>query len=213
MIKSRDQLKQLFSNGSMPNGESFANLIDSMGQEVELSTIGMQLTQLQAAQTSSQQALQDLKNQVQQLSPPPAPAPSTVALDSPEWVAAGGRFGRFDASKPIPSGSSLATLSVAADGDWHPLLNIDSSCVAFEVVASVMGNGKSQAITHGIVVSTAFGHGLCSIRQTRAYNGWSFWNRISFRWKAQQLQVKTHSKYRLTNGSCPFIQYAITRLW
>ena len=219
MIKTKDQLKQLFSNGSLPNGDSFANLIDSMAQERDLSGLNTKMTQGQTAQSRIEQALADVKTHQRQLQQKleaelaGKQATPEPGLSTQDWIGAGGRFGRFDDSAAIPSASSFATLSVNADGNWHPVISSVTGCCAFDIVASVVGTGKAQAITHGIAVSTAFGSGLCSISQTRAYDGWAFWHRISFRWKAQQLQVKTHSQYRAVNGKSPVIQYGITRLW
>jgi hypothetical protein len=247
MIKTKDQLKNLFANGSMPNGNSFANLIDSMALESDYACLNTKMTQGQAATNALiGQQVAGLEGLIEKkvagldarIGQDEAALDGTIgqlaalttwveqglvenqavlgdSFNFTQWVGAGGRFGLFDSSTDadMPSAATMALPVVAADGQWHTVVAEMSACVGFEVVASVVGVGKAQAITHALVLGTAYGGGPGSIRQTRAYGGLGFWRRISFRWQQQQLQVKTHSKYEPLNNSIPSIQYHITRIW
>jgi hypothetical protein len=206
MIKSRAQLKKSFENGSMPDGTCFANLIDSMVAEPEYAAF------VAATNAALAQRNCDLGDFPQ----------------VPQWIGIGGRIGLYNpagaTTAKMPSAAALTTLSVAADGNWHPIIPNLNGCYAFEVVASVSdaANTANSALTHATAL-TSFSGSACSIRQTQAYGCWPFCRRISFCWiksgdktsgYAYSLNVKTRRNYGNGSDGKPIpIQYHISRLW
>lgn len=108
---------------------------------------------------------------------------------------------------------------VAADSEWHIILDGLEGCNVFEIVAKAEGVKKrgKYAMAHAIAVNT---HNSFSnkIRVTQAYYGW-FWHRIKFRWKRSangkyQLEVRTVGHYGTDErNSVVQIKYHITSLW
>jgi hypothetical protein len=239
MKKTKEQLKRLFANGSMPDGDSFGQLIDSLALDASLSGLADKLNQaiadadarlaqalldsdgktrqaLTDSTAKTRQALTELQAKVKQALLD-ADAKTTQRLQdadaktTQQLLDAENRVAQKLAE--LEAGQGANTLSVPADGQWHTIVNGTTACAAFTVIACASGAGQEQAITHANAVSTASGGGLCSIRQTRSFAGWGFWRRISLRWSKQALQIRTHAKYKPVNGAIPAIQYHLTRLW
>ena len=112
-----------------------------------------------------------------------------------------------------------AKSEVAADSEWHIILDDLEGCNVFEIVAKAEGVKKrgKYAMAHAIAVNT---HNSFSnkIRVTQAYYGW-FWHRIKFRWKRSsngkyQLEVRTVGHYGTDEKNNVIqIKYHITSLW
>jgi hypothetical protein len=102
--------------------------------------------------------------------------------------------------------------SVAADGDWKPIILNLKNGQAFEVVARAGKKGTGKfAIMHATALSV-FGPKGGKIRRTNAHYGF-FWNKLNLRWtgnsKNYSLEIKSNSNY----GNDVEIYYTVTRLW
>jgi hypothetical protein len=209
-IKSRKELKELFSNGRLPDQASFGFLIDSFLHKNDIwdraqdggtagSSAGTthRITALNRAwyvYVDSQNNLVVAESDAVRLrinandrvdvGGPDAP----FALQVNGWTGLGMRIGTYspadDTRKEYPS-NALVRLQVPADGHWHPIVSGLAKCHAFEVVASASGaaTGRLHAITHAIAVTGVSG-GRASIRPTFSYDGWYWRRKISFKWQA-----------------------------
>jgi hypothetical protein len=209
-IKSRKELKDLFSNGSLPDQTSFAYLIDSFlhrndvwdrqdGGGSNSSSTGSThrisaLNRAWYAYVDSQNNLVIAESDAVRLrinandrvdiGGPDAP----FALQVNGWTGIGMRLGTYspaeDSRKEYPS-TALVRLQVPADGHWHPIISGLAKCHAFEIVASANGAATSRlhAITHAVAVTGVSG-GRKSISPTFSYDGWYWRRKISFKWQA-----------------------------
>jgi hypothetical protein len=209
-IKSRKELKDLFSNGRLPDQTSFGFLIDSFRHRNDGwdSAPGNNSASPSAGATHRISALNrawyvyvDSQNNLVlaesdavrlrinandrvDVGGPDAP----FALQVNGWTGLGMRIGTYspadDTRKEYPS-AALVRLQVPADGHWHPIISGLAKRHAFEVVASASGAATTRlhAITHAIAVTSVSG-GQNSIRPTFSYDGWYWRRKISFKWQA-----------------------------
>lgn len=210
-VRSRAELRAMFTNGSLPDQDAFFQLIDSMmhkddvlkktSPDVAGATGAASAVHRITSQNRSWYVYIDAQNNLIvsesdavrlrlnandriNMGVPDAP----FALDVDGWAGIPMRIGTYlpesDTRHVFPS-SALAGKEAPADGRWHPILSGIESCQAFEIVASVSGSKGSHAsaITHAIAVN-ANGAGAKSIRQTWSYEGWYWRRKIRFQWQA-----------------------------
>lgn len=116
-------------------------------------------------------------------------------------------------------GTYQSKSEVAADSEWHIILDGLEECNAFEIVAKAEGVRKrgKYAMAHAIAINT---HNSVSnkIKVTQAYYGW-YWHRIKFRWKQSRdgkyrLEIRTVGHYGTDDKNNVIqIKYHITSLW
>jgi len=102
--------------------------------------------------------------------------------------------------------------SVAADGDWKPIIIGLEYGQAFEIVARTGKKGKGKFAIMQATALSVFGPKGGKIKRTNAYYGF-FWNKLNLRWrgnsKQYSLEIRSNSNY----GEGVDIFYTITRLW
>lgn len=174
MNKTKAQLKDDFSNGSMPTGSNFADLIDSLVHHDELCSSA--LKSAMQSKTTDTNAPHSLKygggifnlqfdeqgnllisksgavlatltaNQQQWVIAATAQRPSPLAVEG--WLRAAGRLGSYNpadrCAQTMPPCDDLATLRVDANGKWHPIITDLHGCHAFEIVAHASGLRASR---------------------------------------------------------------------
>lgn len=129
-------------------------------------------------------------------------------LDVNGTLRSSGRIGSYQCKNGRP-------VSIAADGEWHVLIDNLHGCNAFELVAGV---GKKRtgkyALMHAIAINIFGNRG--KLRYTQSYylerN-----NSIRLKWvgnkKGYKLFIRTMSDYGEVNNQQITIQCTITRLW
>jgi len=209
LIRSRAELRAMFTNGSLPDQNAFFQLIDSMvhkddtWEKAASDAAGSKPSAVHrvTAQNRSWYVYLDAQNNLivsesdavrlrlnanDRVNIGAADAPFALEVDG--WAGIPMRIGTYlpdsDTRHVFPS-SALTGMELPADGRWRPILSGIASCQAFEIVASVSGakGSHASAITHAIAVN-ANGAGARSIRETRSYEGWYWRRRIRFQWQA-----------------------------
>lgn len=235
-LYTRENLKQQFSNGSRPDENNFAGLINSMINKVDdgisksandgliLSPEGKGNTRVISIYDN---ILDDFANWVIDLGDPDNKGLtiSEPLLDNTSkqrlFIKPGHGLG-IDTVQPkatlevngtIGSKSRIGTFSngvVPANGKWQDITHELDNCVAFEVVAQV---GKEKAGKYAMLIAKATStFNKSKIHKTQAYYGFC-WNKISLRFHGSthkfKLQIKTRSNY----GSDELIRFHVTSLW
>ena len=241
---NRLSLKNFFKKGSVPTEVHFSNLIDSTINKIDDGFSKTVEDGLKLTPTNESGRLLSFYDGVKGASSSPLwnftvnPTEASRGLSIGEksdngrlYLREGGNIG-IDTLKPmhklevngtVASKTKIGVFNevnqVAADGEWHIVLDELDDCQAFEIVAKAQGvkhRGK-YAISHAIAVST-HGNVSSNIRVTQAFYGW-IWHRIKFRWQKSQngfyrLEIKTVGHYGMDdNHEVINIKCHITSLW
>ncbi|WP_340065861.1 hypothetical protein [Ascidiimonas aurantiaca] len=235
---NRDTLKSIFSNGSRPDANNFASLIDSMINKVDdgisknledgliLSPEGKESDRLVSFYEKIQDNLPrwsiELVQQEGQglgIIEPVSEEETPTRL----FFQKGGNVG-VNTTKPattlevngiLGASSRVGTYkmdTIPADGQWHDIVTNLDGCNAFEIVAQVGKEKKGKyALLQANALST-FGRSRSKIRTVQAHYGW-WWNKLSLRWRGStfnySLQLRTRSNY----GADEHIKFYVTKLW
>ena len=239
-LKGRETLKSFFRQGNLPREGQFADLIDSVVNRIDDGISSSPVDGLKVAQMDHQgklisfydgpdttQAVWSIKlgsgNRV--LSITDHRNNEVICFDDQGQMGVGttrpqskldvngtttmkGRKGSFTTDED----AKMDTLSVPANGKWHPLLTNLDGCRAFEVVA---GTGKRKtgryALLHAIAMNCFQGSGA-RINTVNATYRW-FWQRLALQWTGSMndynLEIKTWMNY----GSDVRITCHISSLW
>jgi len=235
---NRDTLKSIFSNGSRPDANNFASLIDSMINKVDdgisknlengliLSPEGKESDRLVSFYEKIQDNLPrwsiELSQQQGQglgIIEPISDEESPTRL----FFQKGGNVGvnttspntTLEVNGILGTSSRVGTYKMAtipADGHWHDIVTGLDGCNAFEIVAQVGKEKKGKyALLQANALST-FGRSRSKIRTVQAHYGW-WWNKLSLRWRGStfdySLQLRTRSNY----GADEHIKFYVTKLW
>ena len=235
---NRDSLKSLFSDGSRPNANNFASLIDSMVNKVDdglskddnegiiLSPEGEESDRVVSFYDSVQDELPKWSIEMfheEDMGLGIVEPTSETENQTRLFFEKGGNIGidtrhpktNFEVNGILGTSSRVGTYKLAtipADGSWRDIVTNLNGCVAFEVMAQV-GKEKAgrYALLHSFALST-FGKSRNKIKTTQAHYGW-WWNKMSLRWAGStydySLQLRTRSNY----GQGQQIKYCVTKLW
>lgn len=155
MTTNREDLIEYFSNGKLPSGENFAELIKSLVHQDEFASHEAEFrnwttqgeVSLGGEDTRWKLSVDD-EGHVHLDPEAEADLPSGPAdIQLSGWVSMAGRLGdgadadAFAKSETELDVASLA--SVPSDGGWHPIVNMPGHAVAFEVVA-----GTARPVFH-----------------------------------------------------------------
>ncbi len=240
---NRTTLKRFFSKGRIPSEVHFSNLIDSTINKIDDGFAKSVDHGLKLAPGGDSKKLisffEDIKHNNPQWNISINPTETVKGIGIADeadkirfFIASEGNVGirtttpnyEFDVSGTAGIQNRVGTFQeaqfeVAADSEWHIILDGLEGCNAFEIVAKAEGVRKrgKYAMAHAIAVNT---HDSVSnkIRVTQAYYGW-FWHRIKFRWKRSEdgkyrLEIRTVGHYGTDeNNNVIQIKYHITSLW
>lgn len=100
---------------------------------------------------------------------------------------------------------------IAADGNWHPIIEDLGGCHCFEIMAGV-GRQKSgkYALMHAFAINTFNDKKCIKYHQAHYY---SRCNRIRLRWKGTQDNYRLEMKTNCNYGDTIVVRYSITQLW
>lgn len=237
-LLNRETLYELFKNGKRPTEEDFKDLIFSMINKLDdgLSKDfdhGLEL----APQGTSAEKLLSFFHRIDD----PNPAWTIGILDKEDggginiengdtqqsalYIDKDGKIG-IGTKQPKTLADIQGMLSVkslqgnyaegviAADAQWHTVLNNLEGCTAFQVLACANGKpGEGKyAMLHAIAVNAYAGKGG-AVKKVQNWYGWQWWRKVEIRWIGTpfnyQLQLRSRSNY----GDGAAINYQIMELW
>lgn len=234
VVKSREELKEAFSNGKIPTEDDFKNLIDSSIHKTEDGFFDDKNGLSIAPNNVSKKMLSfcDNVNRKSVVWAVEANSSSENSFDlnlvdnqgksrmtiSDAGVGIGGTMNpecSLDVVGDMQSAGRRGTYKrgkVLGDGKWHVIIDSLTDCHAFEIVAKINKYGFGMhSIIHAIAVNAFNGSGQ-EINTTSAYYG-SSKNKIELRWTGNDfnycLEIRTHSSYE---GEY-YIEYYVTNLW
>ena len=241
-IFNRATLKGFFSKGRVPTEVHFSNLIDSTINKIDDGFAKTVDEGLKLAPVGDSKKLlsffEDIKHKEAQWDISINPTETIKGIGFSEeqeatrlFISKGGNVGvgtimpsfKLEVNGAAAAKSRIGTFQskseVAADSEWHIILDELEGSHVFEIVAKAEGVKKrgKYAVAHAIAINT--NNSISSkIRVTQAYYGW-FWHRIKFRWKRSadgkyRLEVKTVGHYGTDEKNNVIqIKYHITSLW
>lgn len=241
-IFNRSTLKGFFQKGRVPTEVHFSNLIDSTINKIDDGFAKSAAHGLKIAPGGDSNKLisffEDIKQKDPQWDISINPTETIKGLSFSEkdgrdrlFLCQGGHVGvgtiapayKLDVNGTAGMKSRVGTLQakseVAADSEWHIILDKLEGCHAFEVVAKAEGVKKrgKYAMAHAIAISTQSGISS-KIRVTQSYYGW-YWHRLKFRWGRSEngqyrLEMRTVGHYGTDEQNNVIqIKYHITSLW
>lgn len=241
-IFNRSSLKGFFQKGRVPTEEHFSNLIDSTINKIDDGFTKTIEHGLKISPVGDSRKLisfyDDIKNKdpLWDISLNPNETAKGLSISEDKggnrlFLQRGGNVGvgtfmpkhQLDVNGSVAMkrriGTYQAQSEVAADSEWHIILNNLSGCHVFEIVAKVAGVKKrgKYAMAHAIAVS-AHDSRSNKINVTQSCYG-LFWHRLRFRWRPSgdgkyRLEMSTGDHYGTDHDNKVIqISYHITSLW
>ncbi len=241
-IFNRSSLKGFFQKGRVPTEEHFSNLIDSSINKIDDGFTKSIENGLKLSPLGDSKKLisfyDDIKNKnsLWDISLNPNETAKGLSISEEKggsrlFLQRGGNVGigtlapkhQLDVYGSVGMSNRIGTFQaqseIAADSEWHIIINDLTGCHAFEIVAKVAGIKKrgKYAIAHAIAVS-AFDSRSNTIRVTQSHYG-MFWHRLRFRWRHAEggkyrLEMSTSDHYGTDlENKVVQIKYHITSLW
>lgn len=101
---------------------------------------------------------------------------------------------------------------IPADGKWHTIIEHLNNCQAFEIMARTGIRGTGRFAILHAYALSAFGKSHSRIKQTCAYYGF-FWNKLKLRWTGSTHDYALQLRTNSNYGPGIEAYYKITRLW
>jgi hypothetical protein len=239
--QSRDQLKEYFSNGKIPNQVHYAELINSMVHKTEDGFSkdkdnGLKLYNLKTykSMVSFYSDVNDLdpfyqitKDDINPSSLKFQPFTEKAQSDKDDrgiYFHVNGNLGVGKLPDPNYKmdingfagmqgriGTYLTGL-IPADGRWHNIIEGLDNCHVYEIVARAGKKGSGKfSIMHAVAVS-AYGRSGGKIRKTCGCFGF-FWNKLNLRWKGTTHNYTLQMKTNINYGRDVNAHFSVTKLW
>ena len=239
-LKDRDTLKKLFRKGSKPTEAGFSDFIDSSINKIDDGIDKTLANGLKLAPLGDSKKVISLYQEIQDQSPEwsldltndpkngKAVYLDVKPADNNQPVIRLTQDGKVGINKgkprrtldvngivsfPTRAGSYAKASEVAADGEWHTIIEGLNYCNAFEIVArtGILNSGR-HAILHAYALS-AYGNSHSKIRCSHAR--FSFWRplKIRLRWTGSTHNYNLEMRSSRDLGAGKKIKYYITQLW
>jgi len=237
--QTRDQLKDYFKKGKIPTEKHYADLVDSMVNQVDDGFLKNEEFGLNIHSTGKSKTFVSLYSQSNSAEPfflisKDQARPNNLKLQpyfqgeenakKSFYFGANGNLGigksadqelKLDVAGFVGMqgrAGSFRSGKLPADGKWYTIVKDLDNCHAYEIMARTGAKGKGKfALMHAIALGI-YGKRGSKIKKTRSCYG-LFWNHITLRWIGTThdyaLQIRTNSHY----GDGVHINFKVTQLW
>ncbi|MVT11151.1 hypothetical protein [Chitinophaga tropicalis] len=241
-VLGREELKELFKNGRLPDENHFANLIDSTINKQEDGFTKDEENGMLIAALGTSKRLVSFYRTNDDLKPffvmekddrenPGLRMQSYTNIEKDELRDKKSFFlhqdGNMGIGQPCSPGlkmdvggfvgmegrtGTFVTGKVPANGKWHTIIPHQNNCQAYEVIARTGMTGSGRFAILHGYALSAYGRSHSKIRQTSAYYGFC-WNKLKLRWVGGTHDYALQLRTNRNYGAEVGIYYRVTRLW